>query len=429
MVQTQTVARPTFTPTASGVLQRQCACGQHTSAGGECAECKKKRESTLQRAANNPSPLHDVPPIVREVLRSPGQPLDAATRTFMEPRVRHDFSHIPVQAKLTVGTPDDRYEQEADRMAEQVVQIAGSKMPAEIGASHPLESPPIQRSCTSCFEAWREGNRDRIPIMTKGLSGANCESGLGRDQEEEEETSAMAKAMSGELHKPNQSLEHSLAVTRDGGGPLSNETRSFMGSRFGHDFSSVRVHTDHRAASMTEQLHAEAFTSGRDIYFRAGRYDPLSLSGKRLLAHELTHVIQQGAKTSARCAAANDNSAGINHIQRFSLNGFPPTEEAAMKAAVPVAISKVKSCSELSWYGKRDIPIALNSVRYDYVPDLGLCGWTFPTAWYIEVGKDAFNKGTCCDLPSTLAHEAAHTVFYTESRARKMECHCFNCSC
>jgi hypothetical protein len=95
-IQTQTAAKPTITPVASGVLQRQCACGQHTSAGGECEECKQKREGTLQRAAISPSPVHDVPPIVHEVLRSPGQPLDTATRAFMETRFGHDFSGVQV---------------------------------------------------------------------------------------------------------------------------------------------------------------------------------------------------------------------------------------------------------------------------------------------------------------------------------------------
>ena len=100
-----------------------------------------------------------------------------------------------------------------------------------------------------------------------------------------------------------------------------------------------------------------------------------------------------------------------------------------MRAAVPAAVSKVKSCSKLSWYGKSEIPKALNFVRYDYVPELGACGWTFPASWYIEIGKKAFDPSRCCDLPSTLAHEASHTVLYTESRARKMECDCFGCSC
>jgi hypothetical protein len=95
--QTQIKTKPTIIPVDSGrVLQRQCTCGQHTSAGGECDECQQKREGTLQRAAINPSPVHKVPPIVGDVLRSPGQPLDVQTRAFMEPRFGHDFSGVKV---------------------------------------------------------------------------------------------------------------------------------------------------------------------------------------------------------------------------------------------------------------------------------------------------------------------------------------------
>jgi pyrrolidone-carboxylate peptidase len=82
----------------TGLLQRACACGQHTSDGsGECEECKKKREGTLQRAAIAPAP-DLAPPIVHDVLRSPGQPLNAETRTYMEPRFGHDFSHVRVHS-------------------------------------------------------------------------------------------------------------------------------------------------------------------------------------------------------------------------------------------------------------------------------------------------------------------------------------------
>ncbi len=116
---------PTVTPLAGGLLQRKCACGQHTG-GGECAGCRKKQEAgMLQRAALHPSSFSphpsEAPPIVHEVLRSPGQPLDPATRAFMEPRFGYDFSRIPAQTKLTVGASNDKYEQEADRVAEQVM--------------------------------------------------------------------------------------------------------------------------------------------------------------------------------------------------------------------------------------------------------------------------------------------------------------------
>jgi hypothetical protein len=199
-VQTQTAARPTITPIRSSVLQRQCACGQHTSAGGECEECKKKREGTLQRAAINLSPVHEVPPIVHEVLRSPGQPLDATTRAYMEPRFGYDLSRVKVSgapkmtsAQLTIGAPHDHYEQEADVLA---YKVTGMSLPAA-------------------------------------------------------------------------------------------ERR--------YDFSGVRIHTDGRAAESARAVNALAYTVGNHVVVGAGQYAPTTLSGKRLLAHELAHTIQQGS--------------------------------------------------------------------------------------------------------------------------------------
>ncbi len=117
-----------------GILQRKCACGQHTIAGGECEECRQKGEGMIQRTAVSPAPVNAVPPIVHDVLSSPGQTLDAGTRAFMEPRFGHDFSQVRVhsamsnmiQIKLTINQPGDEYEQEADRVAEQVIQRSGT---------------------------------------------------------------------------------------------------------------------------------------------------------------------------------------------------------------------------------------------------------------------------------------------------------------
>ncbi len=97
-VQTQTNFPTEFHAAAvrSGVLQRKCACGSHTIAGGECAECRKESRVLQRQAITHTRPA--VPPIVHEVLHSPGQPLDAATRAFMEPRFGHDFSHVRVHA-------------------------------------------------------------------------------------------------------------------------------------------------------------------------------------------------------------------------------------------------------------------------------------------------------------------------------------------
>ena len=90
---TKTVT-PTFMQVHSSILRRACDCGNHTVAGGECAECDKKDGTTLQRTTARNQPMHRVPPIVPDVLHSPGQALDVKTRAFMEPRFRHDFSQV-----------------------------------------------------------------------------------------------------------------------------------------------------------------------------------------------------------------------------------------------------------------------------------------------------------------------------------------------
>ena len=155
------------TPAPSGLLQRACACGQHTG-GGECFACEEERRS-LQRSTLNPEnntpKFNEVPPIVHEVLRSPGQSLDPATRAFFEPR-------------------------------------------------------------------------------------------------------------------------------------------------FGHDFSGVRVHTDARAADSAAAIDSLAYTSGRNVVFQRGHYQPDTLEGKLVLAHELAHVIQQSGSISAPAGigSAEDSS-------------------------------------------------------------------------------------------------------------------------
>lgn len=88
-------------------------------------------------------------------------------------------------------------------------------------------------------------------------------------------------------------------VLRSPGQPLDSNTRAFMEPRFGHDFSGVRVHTDERAAESAQTINAAAYTVGSDIVFRPGRYEPGSSAGRRLLAHELTHVVQQRSGADA----------------------------------------------------------------------------------------------------------------------------------
>ena len=364
-------------------------------------------------------------------LRAPARPLHQIRSSLGN----QAFGRV-IQAKLQISQPGDAYELEADRVADQVMRTPDAALAEPVTGDAPPQISPIQRKCAQCEEEsvprqlrLEEKASGQLPIMAKGLSGQSCESAPGADQEEEEETPVMTKAISEGKQEASGHLVERLSGARGGGSPLSYEARSFIEPRFGYDFGDVRVHTDSNAAQMTRDLNAEAFTSGKDVYFASGTYNPGTPTGMRLLADELTHVVQQGQGDHFGDSVSMHAGARNGMIQRYSLNGFPPAEEAAMRAAIPVAIDTVKKCDKLSWWGKYVIPPAIRMKRYDYKEDLGLCGWTFPASWYIEIGKNAFDKSKCCDLPSTIAHEASHTEFYTEGRARKMECGCFGCSC
>ncbi|MGZ5016906.1 MAG: eCIS core domain-containing protein [Methylobacter sp.] len=177
-----------FLPPAQNLLQRKCACGNHTVAGGECAECAKKK-SGLQR-------------------------------------------------KLAIGASNDPLEQEADRVADQV-------MAAPVHSAVSGAPPHIQRYARQTIDGL-----DAAPV----------------------------------------SVDH---VLDSSGRPLEPVLRHDMEQRFGQDFSRVRVHSGTTAEQSAWDVEAQAYTAGHNIVFGAGRFAPGTREGRRLLAHELTHVVQQ----------------------------------------------------------------------------------------------------------------------------------------
>lgn len=172
---------------------------------------------------------------------------------------------VNVQAKLTVSDPSDVYEQEADRVAETVTQSLQSQVTRQAVEE---EEETVQAKTIL------ETQRQELP--------------------EEEEL----QAQSVESHDTtvSESIETRINNASGGGQPLADSVKNPMETAFGAEFGGVRVHNDSEADVLNQQLGARAFTTGNDIFFRADEYSPGSDSGKKLIAHELTHVIQQTGK-------------------------------------------------------------------------------------------------------------------------------------
>ena len=174
---------------------------------------------------------------------------------------------LPLQAKLEIGKVDDPLEREADATADRIVGMtAPATSPARASA---VASSPVQRACSACEEEAQRVQR----------KCATCEEEVQRQAE----GAGVATAAPGIVHD----------VVRSPGAPLDTRTRAFMEPRFGYDFGDLRVHTDARAAQSAAAIGARAYTVGRHLVFASSSYDPTSAQGRRLIAHELTHSIQQ----------------------------------------------------------------------------------------------------------------------------------------
>ncbi len=185
-----------------------------------------------------------------------------------------------IQTKLTVGAPDDPYEKEADAMADKVM-----RMP---------EHSFVQRKCAECSEedekqVQRKVNTEFIQMKCAAFSHEDDQV----NRKTAETITPFIQAKSSQSFDVSDPMAASIESSRGGGARLDDNTQSFMESRFGAGFSQVNIHTDSNSLQMNRQLNAQAFTVGNDIFFNEHKYSPGTSEGKQLLAHELTHTIQQ----------------------------------------------------------------------------------------------------------------------------------------
>ncbi len=264
-------------PPLASVLQRKCACGQHTIAGGTCDSCSEKNRSSEARSVEptrgRPShaTAHALIGLLGEQVESP-----VVSKPSGELRMSRvsGANPIPQVSGMRIGPPGDSYEREADRVAASVMaQLAVEETAQPVRTSSAgslVQSHPNTAGSP-------ETGHDSVPVQ---------------------------------------------AVLREAGQPLPAVARNFFEPRFGHDFSQVRVHTDERAAQTAGALGADAYTVGHHVVFGPQRFAPTTPSGQSLLAHELSHVLQQtgGSATPA-------SGSGSRLVQRHT--SFSAAEQTA----------------------------------------------------------------------------------------------------
>lgn len=217
----------------------------------------------------------------------------------------------PMQAKLQIGAVDDPLEAEADQTADRVMRIAD---PPAAPLRMTSTAGQLQRKC-SCGGS--------------GSSGGECKECQEKREEKQLQRKASASA-------PVNAVPDAVGnVLRSPGQPLDTATRNYFEPRLAWDLSNVRVHTDARAADSARRVNALAYTVGNNVVFGSGQYSPRTDSGKRLIAHELAHTVQQASGSHLRLQrAVSKDIAKIEKLLSRSLFDWAITDSDAHQVLV-----------------------------------------------------------------------------------------------
>ena len=240
----------------------------------------------------------------------------------------------PIQTKLNMGEPGDVYEKEADNTADKVVESTSESPNVQKMGDHKEEvqakgmanqltpfvqqkgdeKEEVQAKCNDCVEEEKvQKQEEEEAVQSKEEEEESMQ--MKEEEEEsmqmkEEEEESMQTKEEEEVKQSSRgqstatkNIESKLSSHKGGGQTMDSNTRGEMEHSFGNDFSDIKIHTGEYAKEMNKDLRARAFTNGNDIYFNSGQYDPNSKEGKHLLAHELTHTIQQNGTTDKNIQA------------------------------------------------------------------------------------------------------------------------------
>jgi hypothetical protein len=341
---------------------------------------------TARSAERAPDGLIGRPPsqrasaFVPEPRRQPGTSNQAMQRML----------HGAIQAKLEVNQPDDEFEREADAAASAVMRMPDdASFDGNIPSS--VAPPRVQRMSATAMDllqreqaapAHDDDERKRLKKEKDGadkkLSQKTVEheqKKLGNEKKKEDDaTKVQTKRAAQRVPTVMPETESTIERSRGAGTPLSRDTREHFEQRFGRDLGHVRIHSDAHAAQTAHELSAHAFTSDRDVYFAAGRYEPATTQGRMLLAHELAHTLQQAPGPSL---SSNGPSAAVTSpigeavgargrvspraAQRAAVRGAPRRTRAIMRQAAaaspPQTVEAVEKKDETTVMPLEEIPL------------------------------------------------------------------------
>ncbi len=234
-----------------------------------------------------------------------------------------------------------------------------------------LQAKPLTEQITPLVQRQVEEEEEEALLQPK--LETNAEYPIQRQVEEEEEEEILqTKVNRSQAAEVGPDLESRIQAPRGGGQPLPESVRTFFESRFGYDFSHVRVHTDAQAVDRAQILNAQAFTVGRDIVFGVGHYTPETTSGRKLLAHELTHVIQQKERVPAyQKAGGNDSRGELVHLAG-SQTPLPVLQRTPAPSPATVTIQPVRTV----YYNVTGNTLAEVSRKLDPI-EWGRCSYRF----------------------------------------------------
>jgi hypothetical protein len=292
--------------------------------GSKCPKCPERKEIQSKSLAEQITPL---------IRRQADEEEKAQTKPLIQRQAEDEEKSA--QTKLLQrqeGEEEKEAQTKLQRQAEEEEKPAQTKLlQRQEGEEEKEAQTKIQRQA----DEEEKSAQTKLLQRQEGEEEKEAQPKLQR-QAEEEEKQAQPKAAQEGTPEVTSNIESNINELKGGGQPLSESTRTFFEPRFGADFGQVRIHNNTKAANTAQSINAKAFTTGKDIVFNSGQYSPGTSSGKRLLAHELTHVVQQ---TIRRNSGSRRIYGGIRIQNRASRKIIQRAWPIALLYAAPLIVT------------------------------------------------------------------------------------------